>query len=165
MITTTGGDSIQSLQANLDNVVLNNYPPGTTSDAPLVIAGTILSIFMLILLAAIFLCTPLPAFLTLEAYQMIAFYALVTELPPNLFYFMKKLSLTRLFFLPNVFKGIYTAPSGFSSDIPSRVTDIDGVLSFSMTCGSYFFLLLIYGFVSAIIYALTTKHNTNRPLR
>jgi hypothetical protein len=64
MITTANGDSIQSLQANIDNLVLNNYPPGSTSDAPLVIAGTILAIFMLILLAVVFICTPLPVFLT-----------------------------------------------------------------------------------------------------
>lgn len=103
MISSASGASIQSLQADISNVVLNNYPSGSTSDAPLVIAGTALSILMLILLAAIAICTPLPAYLTLEAFQMIAFYALVVELPPNLFYFMKKLSLTRLSLLPNIF--------------------------------------------------------------
>jgi hypothetical protein len=96
---------------------------------------------------------------------MIAFYALVVELPPNLFYFMKKLSLTRLSFLPNIFSGVYNPPSGYSTDIPSRVIDLDGELSFSLMCGSYFFILLIYSFVSFIIYCLTTKYNTNRPLR
>jgi hypothetical protein len=76
-IKTLTGDTLQSLQSNIDNVVIKNYPPGATSDAPLIIAGTILSIFMLVLLGLIFLCTPLPVFLTLEAFQMISFYALV----------------------------------------------------------------------------------------
>ncbi len=56
---------------------MNSYPVGSTSDAPLVVAGSALSILMLVLLAAIAVCTPLPAYLTLEAFQMIAFYALV----------------------------------------------------------------------------------------
>jgi hypothetical protein len=43
----------------------------------LVVAGTVLSVLMLVMLAAIAICTPLPAYLTLEAFQMIAFYALV----------------------------------------------------------------------------------------
>lgn len=103
MISTASGASIQSLQADIANVVMNNYPTGTTSDAPLVVAGSALSILMLILLAAIAVCTPLPTYLTLEAFQMIAFYALVVELPPNLFYFMKNLSMTRLSLLPNIF--------------------------------------------------------------
>jgi len=77
MISSASGASIQSLQADISNVVMNSYPVGTTSDAPLVVAGSALSILMLILLAAIAVCTPLPAYLTLEAFQMIAFYALV----------------------------------------------------------------------------------------
>lgn len=96
---------------------------------------------------------------------MIAFFALVNDLPPNLFFFLKKLSLTRLSFLPNIFAGVYSSPSGYSTDIPSRVTDIDGSLSFSLACGSYFFVLLVYSGISFIIYALTTKYNNNRPLR
>lgn len=76
-IKTVNGDSLQSLQANIDNVAVKNYPPGATADAPLIIAGTILSIFMLILFGLIFICTPLPVFLTLEAFQMIGLYALV----------------------------------------------------------------------------------------
>jgi len=164
-ITTTSGDSIQSLQSTIDNVRIKTYPAGSGADAPLVVAGTVLSIFMLILLALVFLCTPLPVFLTLEAFQMIAFYALVTELPPNLFYFIKKLSLTRLSFLPNIFASLYSPPTGFSPTIPSRMIDLDGGLSFAYSCGSYFFVLLVYGFVSLIVYGLTTKYNSNRPLR
>jgi len=38
---------------------------------------------------------------------MIAFYAYVIELPPNLFYFLQKLSYTRLGFLPNMFTSLY----------------------------------------------------------
>ena len=65
MITTKSGQSLQSLSANLDNIILMSYPSGTTSDAPLVVAGTGLAIVMLILLASVFICTPLPIFLTL----------------------------------------------------------------------------------------------------
>lgn len=144
---------------------VKSYPPGATTDAPLIIAGTILSIFMLILLGLIFICTPLPVFLTLEAFQMISLYALVNELPPNLFFFMQKLSLTRLGFLPNMFRDVYGPPSGFFPEIPTKVTDLDGGLSFTYTSCSYLFVLLVYGLFALIIYGLTTKHNTNRPLR
>jgi hypothetical protein len=78
---------------------------------------------------------------------------------------MQKLSLTRLGFLPNVFQNVYSPPSGYFSQIPTRVTDLDGALSFSLTSGSYFFALLIYGLAALIIYGLSTKYNSNRPLR
>lgn len=65
MITSANGQTLQVLQASLDNIILNNYPAGTTSDAPLVIAGTILAIFMIILLITVLLCTPSPIFLTI----------------------------------------------------------------------------------------------------
>lgn len=165
MITTTSGDSLQTLEANLDNLVLNSYPAGSTADAPMVVAGTILSVVLLVLLASVFICSPLPVFLTLEAFQMIAFYAYVSELPPNLFYFMQKLSLTRLGFLPNVFAGVYEPPQSFTTDIPSRVVEVDEKLSFTSSAGSYVFVLLVYGAVSVVVYLLTTKNNTNRPLR
>jgi hypothetical protein len=164
-ISTASGSSLQSLQADIANVQITNYPSGSGKDSPLVIAGTILSVFMLILLFTIFLCTPLPAFLTIEAFQMIAFYALVVELPPNLFYFMQQLSLSRLSFLPNLFSGVYKPMSGYSANIPSRVIDLDDMLSFSMTAGSYLFVLLLYGFVSLVIVGLSSKYNSNRPLR
>lgn len=165
MIQSASGGSLQSLQSSIDNVPVTNFPPGATTDAPLIIAGTILSIFMLILLGLIFLCTPLPVFLTLEAFQMIAFYALVNELPPNLFFFMQKISLTRLEFLPNMLQNVYGLPNGFFPQIPTKVTDLDGGLSFTYTSCSYLFVLFVYGLVALIIYGLTTKYNTNRPLR
>jgi hypothetical protein len=64
LITTASGQTLQTLTASLDKIALSNYPAGSTTDAPLIIAGTVLSVFMLILLAAVFLCTPLPVFLT-----------------------------------------------------------------------------------------------------
>jgi hypothetical protein len=96
---------------------------------------------------------------------MIALYAYVIELPPNLFYFMKKLSLTRLSLLPNVFSGVYVAPASYVASIPTRVLDVDGQLSFSVNAGSLVFILLIYLFLAALIYLISTKFNSNRPLR
>lgn len=46
-------------------MVVNSYPAGTTSDAPLVIAGSILSVIMLLILAVVFLCSPVPIYLPL----------------------------------------------------------------------------------------------------
>ena len=43
--------------------------------------------------------------------------------------------------------------------------EIDGYLSFSKTSGSYFTILLIYAAICLVIYLLTTKYNSNRPLR
>jgi hypothetical protein len=96
---------------------------------------------------------------------MIAFYALVNELPPNLFYFMQKLSMSRLSLLPDIFSGVYQPPSGYSPSIPVPVSNLDGLLGFSVTSCSYFFILLIYLFISVVIYVLSSSFNTNRPLR
>jgi hypothetical protein len=96
---------------------------------------------------------------------MIAFYATVTELPPNLFYFLKKLSLTRLTFLPNIFAEVYQGQSSYDSSIPARIADIDGKYSFSSNAGGLMFFVFVYMSVSTIIYLFTTRMNTNRPLR
>lgn len=53
---------------------------------------------------------------------MIAFYAFITDLAPNFFYFLQRVSLTRLSFLPNILAGIYKTPSGFVSYLPTRAT-------------------------------------------
>ena len=50
-------------------------------------------------------------------------------------------------------------------DIPTRVVDIDSLLGFSITSGSYFFVLLIYGGIAGILFLASTKYNSNRPLR
>lgn len=78
---------------------------------------------------------------------------------------MKNLSLSRLYFLPNIFSGLYQAPPSFDPSIPSRMTDIDGMMSFSVMCGSYWFIMFLYAGISLIIFLLTTKYNSNRPLR
>ena len=61
-ITTASGSTLSSLEATVTDIVLNAYPPGTTSDAPMVVAGTVLAIFMLLIVAAIFICSPVPAY-------------------------------------------------------------------------------------------------------
>jgi len=96
---------------------------------------------------------------------MIALYAYVVDLPPNLFFFMQKLSLSRLGFLPNILSGVYIEAPSYSASIPSRVIDVDGQLSFSVNAGSLVFILLIYLFLAGIIYLVSSKFNSNRPLR
>lgn len=61
-ITTSSGGTLSSLEAIVNDIVLNYYPPGTTSDGPLVVAGTVLSILMLLVLAAVVLCSPVPVY-------------------------------------------------------------------------------------------------------
>lgn len=106
-ITTASGASLQSLEAVVKDIVLNSYPPGTTSDAPLVVAGNVLAVSMLIITAAVFLFTPVPIYQSLEVFQIAAFYAYITDLPPNFFFFLKNLSKTRFGFLPNPLAGAY----------------------------------------------------------
>ena len=96
---------------------------------------------------------------------MIALYAFITDLPPNFFYFLKELSLTRLIFLPNVLTNIYNDPIGYTDSIPVRVIEVDSKLSFSVNAGSYLFLVFIYFGVGLIIYLVSRKFNSNRPLR
>ena len=61
-ITAASGSTLSSLEATVTDIVLNAYPPGTTSDAPMVVAGTVLAIIMLLIVAAIFICSPVPAY-------------------------------------------------------------------------------------------------------
>jgi len=61
-ITTSSGATLASLEAQVTDVILNSYPPGSTSDAPMVVAGTVLSILMLIVVGAIFLCSAVPIY-------------------------------------------------------------------------------------------------------
>jgi hypothetical protein len=61
-ITTENGAHLQSLTSAIENIMLNAYPAGTTSDAPLVVAGTILAILMLLVLGAVFICSPVPIY-------------------------------------------------------------------------------------------------------
>lgn len=49
---------------------------------------------------------------------MIALFAYITDLPPNFFYFLKQLSMTRLSFLPNLLSGLYQQPPGYVDSIP-----------------------------------------------
>jgi len=96
---------------------------------------------------------------------MIAFYAFITDLAPNFFYFLQKVSLTRLIFLPNLLAGIYQIPPGYISYLPVRTTEIDGKLSFAANAGTYVFVGLVYLVVGITIKAISTKSNPNRPLR
>lgn len=61
-ITSESGASLQSLEAVVTDIVLNYYPPGSTSDAPLIVGGSVLSIAILLVLGAIFLCSPVPIY-------------------------------------------------------------------------------------------------------
>ena len=96
---------------------------------------------------------------------MISFYAFVTDLPPNFFYFMRELRLTRMTFLPNVFSGVYKAPTGYVAAIPERPVEIDGQFSFAVNAGSFLFVIFIYLVVAFILYLSSRKFNTNRPMR
>lgn len=96
---------------------------------------------------------------------MIALFAFITDLPPNFFYFLKKLSLTRMSFLPNIFSGVYQQPSGYVESLPVKAVEVDGQLSFSMNAGGYFFVVLIYLCLGGLFYLVSRKFNTNRPLR
>lgn len=164
-ITTASGATLQSLEAVVKDIVVNSYPAGTTSDGPFVVAGSVLSVAILIVVAAIFLFSPVPIYLSIEVFQIVAFYAYITDLPPNFFYFLKNVSQTRFGFLPNPLAGLYNEPPGFVESIPSRSLEVDGQLSFGINAGSYLFVLLIYGVISVIFYLASRKFNPNRPLR
>ena len=164
-IKTSSGATLSSLEAQVNDVVVNSYPPGSTSDAPMVVAGTVLSILMLIVVGAAFLCSSVPIYHSLEAFQMISLYAFITDLPPNFFYFLQKLRLSRLAFLPNILSGAYQEPAGYVASIPEKVLEVDGQLSFGMNAGSYMFVFFIYLFFGVIIYLASRKYNSNRPLR
>lgn len=96
---------------------------------------------------------------------MIALFAYITDLPPNFFYFLKQLSMTRLSFLPNLLSGLYQQPPGYVDSIPERAVEVDGQLSFAINAGSYLFVLLIYLVFGVVVYLASRKFNPNRPLR
>ena len=62
MITTQSGATLSNLETTITDLVLNAYPAGSTADAPMVVAGTILSILMLIVVGSLFICSPVPIY-------------------------------------------------------------------------------------------------------
>lgn len=92
-------------------------------------------------------------------------FAYVNEIPPNLFYFLRELNISRFTFLPSIFDKIYKAPAYFTDKIPVNVALTEGQLSFSINAGGFLIIAFIYCVIIGIVYIASSKLNGNRPLR
>ena len=92
-------------------------------------------------------------------------FAYFAELPPNLFFFLKKLKFSRFTFLPSIFAKVYEPPNSFTDKIPVNVAETEGQLSFGANAGGFMIIAFVYGLIWAIVYVASSKVNGNRPLR
>lgn len=124
-----------------------------------------MSIIMLVLTFVMLIFGLAPLYLMIEAVQLMSLFAYTNQLAPNLYYFLKELRLSRFVFMPNIFSNVYVAPEGFVETIPQKIIDTEGQLSFAINGTTFFFFIIFYLIMTAFVYALTTKLNSNRPLK
>jgi hypothetical protein len=165
-VTSLSGASLQSVSNTINTKTVQVFPPGTTSDSPLNVAGTVLSIAMLVVFFASLIVSPMASLFALSVFQMFYFHAYVNyTIPPNLYYFLKNLKLTTLYFLPNLPGLGFTTASYWQASVPQKVLDLDGYINFSKSIGSVVLYVLIYVAVAFLVKLFTTKLSTNRAFR
>ena len=67
--------------------------------------------------------------------------------------------------MPNIFKNVYVEPTTFVPEIPQKVVDTEGALSFALNGHGFFFFIFFYLIFALIVFGLTSKYNSNRPLK
>lgn len=67
--------------------------------------------------------------------------------------------------MPNIFTGIYVEPETYDKEIPQKVIDTEGQLSFAINGTTFFFFIVFYLVIFLFVYLLSTKLNGNRPLK
>lgn len=164
-VTTLTGDSLQNLESIIELAKAEVYPDIYTYNAPLVVVGKVLAIVMLALTFIMLIPGLATLYYAIEAVQLTSLFAYTFNLAPNLFYFLKEMRLSRFLFIPSIFQNIYVAPGGYVDKIPQKVIDTEGQLSFAMNAGQYIYFIFLYVVMAAIVYAFTSKVNSNRPLK
>ena len=105
------------------------------------------------------------AYLLIESIQFMSLFAYTQTLPPNLFYFLKEMRLVRFVFMPNIFSSVYVEPNGFVESIPQKVVDTESALSFARNGHGFFFFIAFYVVYALVVFLLSSKYNSNRPLK
>lgn len=124
-ISTLSGGSLQNLESSIFVENAEIYPEGSGEDSELVVAGQVLSIIMLILTFFMLIVGLTPVYLLIESIQFMSLFAYTFKLPPNLFYFLKEMRITRFMFMPNIFTALYEEPDTFVEEIPQKVLDTE----------------------------------------
>jgi hypothetical protein len=111
--------------------------------------------FALAILLILMIKGSYPMLLVLEVFQIIYFHIfIIASLPYNFSTFLAKLSILNFQFLPNLFS-LYVVPQNFSSiATPLQYKTVIGDITFMVSAGQYFTLLIIYlgiGLVFAIL--------------
>jgi hypothetical protein len=107
-IQTTSGNSLQALQSNIQMPTIQVFSQDQlTSYTQYGVVGLVLSAAMIIPVFLLCLCSPVAVFHSLEAFQLISLFAYVKEVPPNLYYLLQNLRISRFTFLPNIFENVY----------------------------------------------------------
>ena len=160
------GSPLQSVSNLIDVKTVQVYPPGTTSDSPLAIAGTILTGFMLAVFLAGLVVSPMAGLMSLSVFQQFYLHAYVNyTIPPNLFYFLKNLRWSMLSFLPNLPALGFTSPDYWQNNIPQKIQDLDDTINFCKTAGSVVLYLIVYTVLALLVKLFSTKCMMNRPMR
>lgn len=160
------GSPLQSVSNFIAVKTVQVYPPGSTSDSPLAIAGTILSWGMVGVFFVALIISPMAALMSLSVFQQFYIMGYINYvIPPNLFYFLKNLKPAMLGFLPNLPGMGFTGPDYWQSDIPQKVLDLDGSINFSKSVGSVVLYIIVYVVLALLVKLFSTKCMMNRPLR
>lgn len=160
------GSPLQSVSNLIAVKTVQVYPPGTTSDSPLSIAGTILSALMLAVFFAGLVVSPMAGLMSLSVFQQFYVHAYINyTIPPNLFYFLKNLKLTMMGFLPNLPALGFPDADYWQSDIPQKVLDLDGYINFCKSVGSVVLYIIVYLGLALLVKLFSTKFMMNRPMR
>ena len=157
------GSPLQSVSNLIDVKTVQVYPPGTTSDSPLAIAGTILTGFMLVVFLAGLVVSPMAGLMSLSVFQQFYLHAYVNyTIPPNLFYFLKNLRWSMLSFLPNLPALGFTSPDYWQNNIPQKIQDLDDTINFCKTAGSVVLYLIVYTVLALLVKLFSTKCMMNQ---
>lgn len=111
--------------------------------------------FALTILLLLMLKGSYPMLFVVEVFQIVYFHVfIIANLPYNFSTFLSKLSILNFQFLPNIFS-LYVVPSSWASDAtPLQYKTTIKEITFMISVGHYFTLLLIYlgvGLVFAIL--------------
>lgn len=164
-IQAASGGNLQNLQSEIYIEEAEVYSSDETEDAPMVIAGKILAIAVVIITFAMLIFGLSPLYLLIEAIQFTSLFAYTESLPPNLFYFLKEMRLARYVFMPSIFYKVYESPSTYYAGIPQKIVDTEGELSFAINGTGFFLFIFFYLVVALVVFVMSSKFNTNRPLK
>lgn len=154
-ITDDSGNVVQTSTAETSLPSYDYIPPEVIqSSSSIATFAKGLAWFALAILLVLMLKGSYPMLFVLEVFQIVYFHAFIlASLPYNFQTFVGNLSVLNFSFLPNVFKIAVVPSDHTSSTTPLQYKTLIGEITFMVSAGQYFTLLMIY-LVIAIIFAI-----------